>query len=253
MRNILSICYAIILAAILSNSIDAQIWLSNEDIYDEAEEYLDAEEYIEALPLYILLEKKDIINANIYYKIGMCFLNLRGKKEKAIPYLEYAVTNITSDYQNTFEETKAPLKALLLLGVAYRINNQPKKAIETFKILKDSIESTDVEFESVIDMHIQRCENAILLGAFPGEPRTERLPSRINNEFSNYNPVLVKHDSLLYYMDELPFYDAFMEVSMEEGEWAMPKNITSAIGSDGDHILVGATNDGNQIFPDRGW
>lgn len=248
MRNILSIYFVLILIAFPATPIWAQIWLSNEDIYNEAEEYLDAEEHIEALPLYILLEKKEIINANIYYKIGMCYLNLRGKKTKAIPYLEYAAANTTSAYQNTFEETKAPLKALLLLGVAYRINNQPKKAIETFNILKDSIESTDLEFESVIDMHIQRCENAMLLGAFPGEPRTERLPSRINNEFSNFNPVLVNHDSLLFYMNELPFYDAFMEVSMEDGEWGMPNNITPAIGSDGDHILVGSTNDGNQIF-----
>lgn len=248
MRNFRRILYVLFLTSFLSNPIKAQIWLSNEDIYNEAEEYLDAEEFIEALPLYILLEKKEVINANIYYKIGMCFLNLRGKKNKAIPYLEYAVTNTTSDYENTFEETRAPLKAYLLLGVAYRINNQPRKAIETFNMLKDSIESTDVDFEAVIDMHIQRCENAILLGAFPGEPRTERLPTRINNEFSNYNPVLVKHDSLLYYMNELPFYDALMEVSMEDGEWAMPENITPAVGSDGDHILVGASNDGNQLF-----
>lgn len=248
MRNFRRILYVLFLTSFLSNPLKAQIWLSNEDIYNEAEEYLDAEEFIEALPLYILLEKKDVINANIYYKIGMCFLNLRGKKTKAIPYLEYAVTNTASDYQNTFQETRAPLKAYLLLGVAYRINNQPRKAIETFNILKDSIESTDVDFEAIIDMHIHRCENAMLLGAFPGEPRTERLPTRINNEFSNYNPVLVKHDSLLYYMNELPFYDALMEVSMEDGEWAMPENITPAVGSDGDHILVGASNDGNQLF-----
>jgi outer membrane protein OmpA-like peptidoglycan-associated protein/tetratricopeptide (TPR) repeat protein len=248
MRNFRRICYVLVFLIYLYCPVSAQIWLSNKDIYNEAEEYLDAEEYVEALPLYLLLEKKEIINANIYYKIGMCYLNLRGKKSNSLPYLEYAVTNVANDYQNSFEETRAPVKAYLLLGVAYRVNNQPKKAIETFNALKEIIADTDPDFEAVIDMHIQRCENAILLGAFPGEPRTERLPSRINNEFSNYNPVLVGHDSLLYYMNELPFYDALMQVYLEDGEWAMPENITPAIGSDGDHILVGASNNGSQLF-----
>ena len=182
--------------------VQAQIWLSNKDIYDEAEEYLNADEYTEALPLYLLLEKKEIFNANIAYKIGQCYLNLRGKKDQSVSYLEYAAAHASSEYMNSFDETRAPLKAILLLGVAYRIDNQLEKSIHAFNVIKDSISDIDPEFVAVIDMHIKRCENARLLNAFPGEPRTERLPDQINTAFSNYNPILIDHDSVLYYMEE---------------------------------------------------
>ena len=239
---------AILLLTVSSLPIKAQIWLSNEDIYDEAGEYLNAEEYVEALPLYLLLEKKGIFNANIAYKIGQCYLNIRGKKSQSIPYLEYAAKDASLNYVDDFVETRAPLKSILLLGVAYRIDNQLKKSEETFNIMKDSIRDTDPEFVSVIDMHLKRCENARMLNAFPGEPRTERLPDQINTVYSEYNPVLVGHDSILYYMEELKFYDALMKAEKVDGIWQTPKNITPDIGSDGDHIVVSASPDGNTLF-----
>ncbi len=239
---------AVLLLTITFLQVQAQIWLSNKDIYDEAEEYLNAEEYIESLPLYLLLEKKEIFNANIAYKIGQCYLNIRGKKDQSVSYLEYAVKNASSAFEDSFNETRAPLKAILLLGVAYRIDNQLEKSIKTFNILKDSVQDSDPEFLSVIDMHLKRCENARLLNAFPGDPRTERLPDQINTVYSNYNPVLVDHDSVLYYMDELKFYDALMRVENIDGKWQTPKNITPAIGSDGDHIIVSASADGETLF-----
>ncbi len=242
----LSITFFVLLITVIQ--VKAQIWLSNKDIYDEAEEYLNAEEYVEALPLYLLLEKKKIFNANIAYKIGQCYLNIRGKKDQSLSYLEYAAENVTSAYKGNFKETHAPLKVILLLGVAYRINNKLDKSIHTFNILKDSLQDSDPEFVSVIDMHIKRCENARLLNAFPGEPRSERLPDQINTVFSNYNPVLVNHDSLLYYMEELKFYDALMRVERIDGKWQTPENITPKIGSDGDHIIVSASAEGKTLF-----
>ena len=239
---------AILLLIIFSLPTQAQIWLSNKDIYDEAGEYLNADEYVEALPLYLLLEKKGIFNANIAYKIGQCYLNIRGKKIQSLPYLEIAVKDASSAYVDDFNETRAPLKSILLLGVAYRIDNQLEKSEETFTIMKDSIRDSDPEFVSVIDMHLKRCENARMLNAFPGEPRTERLPDQINTVYSDYNPVLVGHDSILYYMEELKFYDALMKAKKIDGEWQTPKNITPDIGSDGDHIVVSASADGNTLF-----
>lgn len=192
-----------IVSIVLSASIQAsgQIWLSNEDIFDEAEEYLNAEEYVEALPLYLLLEKKEIINPHIAYKIGTCYLNIRGKKHLSVAYLEDAAESVSDSFENTFSENNAPVKALLLLGVAYRVNNQLDKAVETFKTLRQRIQDTEPDYVVLVDLHIQRCENARLLNAFPNEPRTERLPDNINTIYSNYNPVLVGQDSLLYYME----------------------------------------------------
>jgi outer membrane protein OmpA-like peptidoglycan-associated protein/tetratricopeptide (TPR) repeat protein len=235
----------IVLGAIPSYS---QIWLSNTDIYNQAEEFLNAEDYEEALPLFLLLEKKEFTSANIMYKIGTCYLNIRGKKDKAISYLELAAHNVSSLNNNTLTETKAPLKALLMLGVAYRINNEPNKAIETFEILKDSIGETNPELLTIVDLHIKRCENSIILSSFPGKAMKEKLPSQINDDFSNYNALLVDHEKVLYYMEELKFYDAIMKAQFENGEWGNPENITPSVGSDGDYYLVGASADGMKLF-----
>jgi hypothetical protein len=58
-------------------------------IFAQAESYYLYEEYELANQLYLLLENAD--NMNIKYKIGTCYLNIPGEKEKSIPYLEAAV------------------------------------------------------------------------------------------------------------------------------------------------------------------
>ena len=61
---------------------------------------------------YLLLEKNygmalesfklsyaiDSTNANINYKIGLCYMNLPSKKKKAMPLMEKAITNISRNY-----------------------------------------------------------------------------------------------------------------------------------------------------------
>lgn len=246
--NTKSLLFSLILLVFLILPASAQIWISNNDIYEEANNYLNAEDYVEALPLFMLLEKKGITNANVYYKVGTCYLHLPGRKDKSLPYLQQATEHLTSSYKDTLTETRAPLRALLELGVSYRINNQLKKAIEIFRAMKDSVGTTDSDMQVILDMHIKRCQNAMLLGAFPGAPRTKRLPDIINDQFSNYNPVLADNGNLLYYMEQLKFYDALMESKMQAGHWTTPENLTPDIHSDGDYILLDASADGKRLL-----
>ncbi|MBI5008072.1 MAG: hypothetical protein HZB98_00105, partial [Bacteroidia bacterium] len=78
------------------------------DIFAQAESYFLYEEYELANQLYLLLETPE--NLNIKYKIGTCYLNIPGEKEKAIPYLEEAVKNAAYDSKTTtLKEQRAPL------------------------------------------------------------------------------------------------------------------------------------------------
>ena len=59
-------------------------------------------------------------------KIGACYLNIPGEKEKAIPYLEAAVRKSSFDARiNSFREKKAPLDSYFLLAKAYMITPTP--------------------------------------------------------------------------------------------------------------------------------
>ena len=68
-------------------------------IFKQAESFRLFNEYEQAKPLYLLLDKPD--NYNIKYKIGTCNLNILGEKGNAIPYLESAVKNSSYDSHST--------------------------------------------------------------------------------------------------------------------------------------------------------
>ena len=58
MKIIQILKFVIVISFFCSSVLEAQIWLEDEAIYQEAQEFLDGEEYQEALPLLNLLEKK---------------------------------------------------------------------------------------------------------------------------------------------------------------------------------------------------
>ncbi len=71
-----------------------------ENFFD-AEFFLSEEDYNEALYSFQKVYNAGYQeNSNINYRIGVCYLNIPGEKEKAIPYLEKAIKNISESYKN---------------------------------------------------------------------------------------------------------------------------------------------------------
>ncbi|MBN2347943.1 MAG: OmpA family protein [Bacteroidales bacterium] len=229
-------------------NVTAQIWSSDEYIYNEAEDYIISEEYTEALPLFQMLEKKGYNNANIKYKIGECLINIPGHKLESLPYLKDASNKCSKTYQEgLLNQSVAPLKALLYLGVAYRLDNNFDKALETFQILKDSLGEV-AEFETIVDFHIKRIENAKEIVKSPVEFTESRLPDFINNKFSNFSPLVSSDLSRIFYMTQYQFYDAVMESYKINNEWNETINLTPEIKSDGDYYIVGISKNGEKIL-----
>ena len=71
-------------------------------VFVDAEYYVLYEEYRDALPLYKELYKAGRNNANINYRIGQCYLNIPGEKEKAILFLQKAITDINPAYKEGY-------------------------------------------------------------------------------------------------------------------------------------------------------
>ena len=122
------------------------------------------EEYELANQLYLLLDTAD--NLNIKYKIGNCYLNIPGEKEKSIPYLEAAVKTATYDSKTeSFKEKRAPLDSYFSLSKAYLINNQLDKALSTLqtfnKLARETSSKGGMKNLEYIDQQIQACKNAI--------------------------------------------------------------------------------------------
>jgi outer membrane protein OmpA-like peptidoglycan-associated protein len=222
-----------------------QLWPSDEDIFNEAEEYMFSEEYNEALPLYQLLLEKGYDNPNINYKTGRCYLHIQGKKLNALPYLRKSAAKASGqNYANALDGKNAPLSSIYYLAIACRLNNKLDEAIEAFKAVKDSLDVDDLENREIVDLHIKRCQNAVELVNNPVNIKKEKLDDIVNSDFSNYNPLVTNDESVIFYMDKLKFYDAVMQSAKTNGQWMKPVNLTPKIKSDGDYTIVGISGDG---------
>lgn len=164
---------------------------SSTDLYADVLEYIFAGEYSEALPVLLTLQERGLGTANISYKIGECYLNIQGQKTKAIPYLKEAVQKISGEYSDSsLEQENAPVKSLLYLGIAYRLNNDFDNAVACFKNYLNAIDEEDQANRALAEYHIARCENALVLMASPAIFETDTLPESIKSGTSNFRPEI---------------------------------------------------------------
>ena len=215
----------------------------------EAEYFFMLEEYSDALNEYLNLFEKMPGNANLAYRIGICYLNISGMKNMAVEYLETAARNISAKHKyGTISEETAPYDALFELGLAYRINHQFDKAKETFIKYKEALLPGDIENISFINHEIETCDNARNLISKPVDFVAENLGPVINDEKDNFNPVISLDGKTMVFMVSLPFYNAIMYTTLTSGKWSAPVNIVPDLMVDQGVFVSSLSNDGKRLF-----
>ncbi|MDX2445030.1 MAG: hypothetical protein QNK30_14640, partial [Bacteroidales bacterium] len=218
------------------------------ETFVEAESYFLFDEYSEALPLYLKLLNIFPDNANFKYRIGVCYLNIPGEKDKAIKYLEEASQVVNLKYrEGSYREVAAPIESFYYLGDAYRVNNMLNKAIETYQYFKDNLNPKDYDPE-IVEHQIQTCHNAIKLEKSPLFLSMVNLGGTINTRFSDYNPVISGDEKSLIYTQKLQFYDAIFYSKKVEGKWTTPYNLTTALSVDQDLYSTSLSYDGETLY-----
>ncbi len=229
--------------------INAQKNPIKEDFYD-AEFFLLEEEYKEALLSFQKVYNAGFQeNANINYRIGICYLRIPGQKEKAIPYLEKAVKNISEKYEEgNFNEVFAPADGMLYLGNAYRINYQLDKAVESYNAyLKTSalLSEDDIEYTK---QQIESCNRAKVAIKSPAPVLKENMGKSYNSDSNNFNPVFSGDQNSMAFMTSHKFYDAAYFVKKVNGVWTNPINITPQIESDGNQYVCSISFESSRLF-----
>ncbi len=219
----------------------------------DAEFFLAEEAYVDALYDYMELYNngfKD--NANINYRIGICYLNIPGQKEKSISFFLESIKNLKNNNRDSeFREAKAPMDAYLYLGNAYRVNNMLDKAIEAYNTYKEMLPSSDKAGLNYLNHEIEACNSAKEFLNNPVEIRKTNLGEPINGNSSNFKAVISGDGKTLLYMNELPFYDAVYYSVLKDGEWTEPMNITPQIQSDGDQYVTSVSYNGEILYLTR--
>jgi hypothetical protein len=220
-----------------------------QDIFIEAEYFFMNEDFADALPYYLQIYEKLPENANIAYRIGECYLNINGKKNLSIDYLEAAAKNISAKHkEGSVSQVAAPYDALYDLGQAYLVNYRFDKAKDAFKKYAGTLLPDDKENLDFVDQQIKSCEAAQELMSKPVSFTEENMGPLFNDEKSNFNPVISADGRSFAFMVSLKFYDAIMFSRLVNGKWTPPVNATPELRSDGDMYISCLSPDGTLMF-----
>jgi tetratricopeptide (TPR) repeat protein len=220
-----------------------------QDTFLEAEYFFLNEDYPDALSYYLELYEKLPGNSNISYRIGTCYLNIAGKKNLSIEFLESAIRNMSAKHkEGTIRETAAPYDALYDLGKAYRINFQFDKAKETFRKYSGTLLPDDQVNLNFIRHEIEVCDMAKELIRNPVSFTEENAGAVFNDEKSNFNPVISADGKSFAFLVSLKFYNAAMFSRLINGRWTTPVNITPDLQVDEDFYISSLSADGKSLF-----
>jgi tetratricopeptide (TPR) repeat protein len=242
------ILFILFLATLINSDLFSQSKSENKHTFLDAESWILFEDYKEALPKYQQLLKLYPDNSNFKYRIGQCYLNTSGEKEKAISYLEDAVKNINADYkEGKFRETGAPYDALYYLANAYRINNQLDKALKTYEQFKKNLNS-EVFDSNIVNLQIQSCYNSKELMKIPLFIKEQNLGNQINGSNSEFNPVISDKEDLIVFSRSQAFYDAILFSAKVNGQWSGPINMNELLRVDKDLYPTSISKDGKSLY-----
>ena len=249
--KIISVLLQLLTLVIFPVASSAQSSSEMKKIFAKAESYYLFEEYELANQLYLLLDTTD--NLNIKYKIGNCYLNIPGEKEKSIPYLEDAVKSATYDSKTeSFKEKRAPLDSYFSLSKAYLINNQLEKALNTLqtfdKLARETTSKGGMKNLEYIEQQIQACKNAIQYKTSPAVFSKKTMGSDFNQGAINDNPAVSFDGNSIVYTEHRGMVNAIFHSKKERGKWQTPIEITAALNAGEDCSSCSLNSDGTELF-----
>jgi len=236
---------------LLSYSASAQSAEEMKKIFAQAESYYLYEEFELANQLYLLLETPD--NLNIKYKIGTCYLNIPGEKEKSVAYLEEAVKSASYDSKTElFKETRAPLDAYFFLAKAYMINNEFEKGLNTLSAFSSLARETKskggMKNLEYIDQQIQSCKNAIQFKENPVIFSKKTLGADFSQGSINENPAVSFDGNTIVYTERRGMVNVIFFSRKERGKWQSPIEITAELNAGEDCSSSSLNSDGTELF-----
>jgi len=244
------ILYSLIIIIILPLNIKAQNWARINEILYDAEYYFFTAQFKKAAEKYSEVLKYLPENANILYKLGICYLNEEADKSKAIEIFNKAINNINSKYNpNNPKEEAAPPEVFLLLGSAYRSIEKLDEAIECYNKYLNYLQPKQKKEKELTEQYIKSCYNAKEAIKSPIKIKYNNLGSIINNQFANINAAISGDGTTLVYTTEGKEGN-YINISIKkDNNWTKPKDIRSQLANPGKYFKsVSLSYDGTLLI-----
>lgn len=244
--------YTLLVALFLTPIASAQKANYFKRVFVDAEYYFLYEEFKDAVPLYLEILSAYPDNANISYRIGVCYLNIPNEKHKSVPFFQNAIKKVSPSYkEGYFTEYNAPRDVFLQYGIALRIQGDFEKALLVFETYRSMLSEQDANEFKELDKQIQYISFAKEMKANPVQVKFTSVGRAINTRFSELNPMISADGRLMVYTSTQQFYNAILISYFEKGEWTHPVNLNSQMLADGPIKSVGISGDGNTIVLSR--
>jgi len=212
-----------------------------------------------ALPIYLELLEKDSMNIEYNLAVGICYMNSKTYKAKALPYLQDAAMSEDTLYE-----------VFYYLGQGYHIANAYDDAINSFELFKQFLGKDKIsnKMRQDVDRRIEMCRNAKELSAVPVIHGIENIGPIINTKYPEYTPLISADESVLIFtsrregstgglqlVSQRAFsnemdYDEDIYVSRKvDGKWMPPVvGISDKINSTDHDACVGLSPDGKILI-----
>jgi len=225
--------------------------------------YFASEDYGMALPLYLEAIKADPANANLSFKIGVCYLNMPGKKAWSYPYLAAASLNISEKYkENSLKEKHAPVDTWYYFGQALHLRNSFDSAMICFDKYLSYVDSTDTKTREDIALRKTWCVNGQNMVPFPVSIKIDNLGKNINSEYPEYSPVISADQRTIIFTtrrpataeskvdvrDQMYFEDIYVSTMNDSGLWSQAMPMGQNINTVGHEATIGMSADGQQLL-----
>lgn len=256
-----AILFALVLISSLSISAQKKLSETYRKEVNQINTFIAEENFKAASKLLLKIDSLNPNNANINYNIGLCYLKIPSNRNKAIPFFNKAITNISSSYSGICNDNYAPQDAYYHIAEAYHYNYEFDNAIKYFTKYKAEFSGTDRTLLNNVDRNIQTCYVAKKLKQNPLDIQIQNIGKNINTQYPEYCPIISNDESVLIFtsrrkgstgglLDEQgKFYeDIFVSNRNFKGEWLAPLKIGANINTMMHEAAISVSNDGSKLF-----
>lgn len=187
-------------------------------------------DYLKAASLYEPIYNAYPENSNLAAKLGICYLNIEGKKRDALLLLEKASKNVVNERKDYNEYGElAPPDTYMYLALAYHANDSLEKAVSQYNLMKKRLTDSEVFTEEYIDNQIRNCRYAMEMKKKPVRVLSDLFAPWLNDYPGACNPVLAKNDSVFIFTQKTEDKTRIL-CSWKSKEWEKPRDITQQLG-----------------------
>lgn len=250
------------------------IFLTSLSVFSQSKKSIYRQNFIQGN--YLLLERNyplalghykiafdiDSTNANINYKIGLCYLNSLSNKQQAVTYLEKAITDITHNYdEENPDEKSAPDMAYYSLAEAYRINYNFIGSYFYFKKFKEIVGNRNQQLSNELEKQMVINTNAQEFTKDTTKVLIYNLGDSINSIYPEYCPVISADESTLIFTsrrsestggektDDGQFMeDIYVSYRNKDKSWAKAKPISPILNTIDNEAAISISPNGKQLF-----